>query len=70
MNNDIERFILTAADKHSKLWVRLMKHTEKRLGEVRLLLETCEDEKQSAAYRGQIRELKNYLNLDKTVVKE
>lgn len=52
-------------EKLSQFWQKLMKHWESRLLKLRIKLEECSDERESTLIRGQIRELKENLKLDR-----
>lgn len=61
----VKPYVLKAEERLSPFWKSLMQHWEEKLHAARLALETCEDEKKSAALRGKIKEIKENLALNR-----
>ena len=61
--------ILTEADRHNPLWTRLKKHYEERLHNLRAKNDNSElDPLKTAAIRGEIAGIKEFLKLDQSLL--
>lgn len=64
MTDDDEVFALTATDRHSGTWLRLLKHLNDKLDTLRKNNDAAHDEVKTAHIRGQIATLKALIALD------
>lgn len=61
----VRDFVLSNEERNSAFWKSLIEHWEQKLHKCRLALETCEDEKKAASIRGQIKEIKANIALNR-----
>lgn len=60
-----DRVVITKADKHTAVWEKLQDHWGQRLEELRVKNDADQDERSTAMIRGEIKQIKSFLAMDK-----
>lgn len=66
----MKQFALTHEDKHSALWKKLLAHWESRIAVLHISIEGDRTELETVKVRGQLREIRLNLALNKEPLKE